>query len=116
MNAAAGVGRLGCTALQGQQVCFIEGIGMPDLHIRRGEKVLGPFPPDKSKQMITDDKIKLNDLIRVEGDDQLNIIGDIPNLAKYFSKDNSRAPNSQKRYGSGSAGADAGRRSRSAKA
>ena len=116
LNAGAGVGRLGCTALQGQQVCFIEGIGMPDLLVRRGEKVLGPFPPDKIKQMITDDKIKLNDLIRIEGDDQWNIIGDIPNLAKYFSKDNSRATNSQKRYGSGSAGADAGRRSRSAKA
>lgn len=54
------------------------------LHVRRGDKVLGPFSPRKIKQMIADDKITPCDLIRVEGGDQWNTIGDVPNLAKYF--------------------------------
>ncbi|MDC0175474.1 DUF4339 domain-containing protein, partial [Planctomycetaceae bacterium] len=78
---------------------------MADLHVRRGDKVLGPFPPDKIKQMIADGKIRQNDLIRVEGDDQWNSIGDIPNLAKLFGLDNppatTKRPKSPK-SGSGS--------------
>ena len=57
---------------------------MAKFHVRRGDKVLGPFPPDKIKQMIADDKIKPYDLIRGEGGDQWNTIGDVPNLAKCF--------------------------------
>ena len=40
---------------------------MTKLHVRRGDKVLGPFPPRKIKQMIADGKIRQNDLIRAEG-------------------------------------------------
>jgi hypothetical protein len=57
---------------------------MLDFHVRCGDKVLGPFSPRKIKQMIADGKIKPYDRIRVEGDDQWNTIGDIPNLAKCF--------------------------------
>ena len=92
--------------MQGQQVCFIEGVGMPDLHVRRGEKVLGPFPPDKIKQMITDDKIKPSDLIQVGGDDQWIAIGDIPNLAKLFGSDNAQATKQQKSSEPDSASSD----------
>ena len=60
---------------------------MPDLHVRRGDKVLGPFPPGKIKRMITEGKIKPDDLIRVEGEDQWNTIVDIPNLTKLFGSD-----------------------------
>jgi hypothetical protein len=55
-----------------------------ELEIRRGDKVLGPFPPGKIKQMIADGKITQNDLIRADGGDQWNSIRDIPNLAKLF--------------------------------
>jgi hypothetical protein len=79
---------------------------MADLHVRRGDKVLGPFPPDKIKQMIADDKIRQNDLIRVEGDDQWNSIRDIPNLAKLFGSDNPSTAERKKSSGTDSASSD----------
>ena len=79
---------------------------MADLHVRRGDTVLGPFPPDKIKQMIADGKIRQNDLIRVEGDDQWNSIADIPNLAKLFGSDNPSTAGRKKSSGTDSASSD----------
>jgi ABC-type multidrug transport system ATPase subunit len=60
---------------------------MPVLRVRRGDKVLGAFAPAKVKQMITEGKINSSDMIQVEGDDQWNAIGAIPNLARLFVPD-----------------------------
>ncbi len=79
---------------------------MADLHVRRGDTVLGPFPPDKIKQMIADGKIRQNDLIRVEGDDQWMSLRDIPNLAKLFGPDNPQTTKRQTSPGPDSASSD----------
>ncbi len=82
---------------------------MADFHIRRGDKVLGPFPPGKIKQMIADGKIKPNDLIRADGGDQWKSIRDVPKLAKIFGAE---APRSQEAIdGTNEGGAEDGENS-----
>jgi ABC-type multidrug transport system ATPase subunit len=87
--------------------CLITGVQMPVLRVRRGDKVLGAFAASKIKKMLTEGKIKSSDLIQVEGDDQWNAIGGIPNLARLFAPDKPKTGNRQKSPGPESASSGA---------
>jgi len=54
---------------------------MASLHIRRGEKVVGPFSPSEIKRMIQDDTIVGTDSVRMEGDADWVPLAEIPALA-----------------------------------
>ena len=54
------------------------------LHIRRGKKTSGPFPPKRIRELIVEGKLKPNDLLRLDGDDSWTAASEIPNLARAF--------------------------------
>jgi hypothetical protein len=56
----------------------------PQLHIRRGVKTVGPFPPQRIKQLIVEGKIKSSDLLRLDEDNNWTPASEVPGLANSF--------------------------------
>ena len=73
---------------------------MPKLHLKRGKKVVGPFSPATIKQMVADGKVKANDLLRVEGDNDWIPASEISSLATLFvSAKGKETPSGSQKHG-----------------
>jgi hypothetical protein len=65
---------------------------MAHLHVRRGEKVLGPFSPSEIKRMIEDNKIVGTDMVCMEDDTDWVQLSAIPALARLLKPTSSTSP------------------------